>query len=241
MPPPASPALLESALYELVTALLAPAGTDADLLQLVPACAVCRLTARSVERWLRTYLAEYVNDPASRDVLRRAQGFCGEHTRVLASLNETLGIAILYADLARLTRERWEQSLAGSAPLSFWRKNNPLRRQSEERPAPCPACAAQQEAQARFVRACAEGLDKPDVWNALQANAGLCAPHISQIAGYAAPEAAARLLRLESERLTALQAELEEIIRKNDYRFRGEAWGGERNAWRRALDKLRKS
>ena len=40
--------------------------------------------------------------------------------------------------------------------------------------------------------------------------------------------------------MDALVAELEEFVRKNDYRFRDEPWGGERDAWRRALLRLRK-
>ena len=63
-----------------------------------------------MERWLRTFLAEYVNDPAARELLRRAQGFCPAHTNMLSHLNESLAIAILYADLARLARERWQQT-----------------------------------------------------------------------------------------------------------------------------------
>jgi hypothetical protein len=54
------------------------------------------------------------------------------------------------------------------------------------------------------------------------------------------PIVAARLRRREAQRLAALQAELEEIVRKNDYRFRGEPWGPERDAWLRALAKLRR-
>jgi len=38
----------------------------------------------------------------------------------------------------------------------------------------------------------------------------------------------------------ALQAELGEIVRKNDYRFRGEPWGSEKDAWLRALQKLKR-
>jgi hypothetical protein len=63
-------------------------------------------------------------------------------------------------------------------------------------------------------------------------------PHVHRVIAQAAPAHAAHLRLLESERLAALQAELDEIVRKNDYRFRGEAWGPERDAWLRALKKL---
>lgn len=240
-PSPERPsAPLESALYDLLTALKTPAPSASETESLC-ACAICNLSNRSVERWLRTFLSEYVNDPEARETLRRAQGFCAQHTSVLRNLNEALGIAILYADLARLARERWQEKTPGRAIIPFWQRLHPG---SRARIAPCPACIAQQEATIRYVQALASGLDNPnaqnEVWSALETNPGLCAPHIEQIAAYATPPSAARLLQMESERLTALQAELERIIRNNDYRYRSEAWGEEKDAWKRALDKLRR-
>ncbi len=241
---------LESALYELVTALQAPAPAPASssispTSETLTACVVCRLSARSVERWLRTFLSEYVNDPAAREMLRSAQGFCGSHTGVLSNMGEALAISILYADLARLTRERWQQQSPQQSQLSLLRRLRSGHRQIQSPDAPCPACVQQQQADTRYVRALAAGLDHPTaqttVWNALETNPGLCVPHVAQIVAASAPPAAARLLQLESAKLAALQTELEEIVRKNDYRFRGEAWGEERNAWKRALEKLRRS
>ena len=250
IPPAASVLPLESALYELVTALQTPAPAPAasslaSTSETLPACVVCRLSARSVERWLRTFLSEYVNDPAAREMLRRAQGFCGPHTGVLSTLGEALAISILYADLARLTRERWQQQPPQQPPSSLLRRLRSGHRRTQSPNAPCPACVQQQEADTRYVRALAAGLSHPTahttVWNALETNSGLCVPHVAQIVAASAPPAAARLLELESAKLAVLQAELEEIVRKNDYRFRGEAWGEERNAWKRALEKLRRS
>ena len=62
--------------------------------------------------------------------------------------------------------------------------------------------------------------------------------HIMGVLSAAKPEAMKRFQELEESRLARLQAEMEEFIRKNDYRFRGEAWGTERDAWQRALLKL---
>lgn len=196
-----------------------------------------------MERWLRTFLAEYVNDPAAREMLRRAQGFCSVHTGGLSNIGEALAISILYADLARLTRERWQQTSQPSH-TSFLRRLRAGSHLTQPPDAPCPACIQQQEADRRYVRALAAGLNHPTaqttVWNALETDAGLCVPHVAQIVTASDSPVAARVLQLESAKLAALQAELEEIVRKNDYRFRGEAWGEERNAWKRALDKLRR-
>ena len=227
------------------------------------ACVVCRLTTRSVIRWIRAFLDEYVNDPTTRETIRRAQGFCGQHTRMLEESGDSLAVAILYGDLARLTCERWGyQNRSGGKTAGEWmgrivvglehlcggkpsgsaggRDKSRTNRWGEVGRAPCPACIAHEEAQVRFVQALACGMEKIEIREAMDRNAGLCVPHIQQLIDNANPEAAQYLIEREKERLTALSAELGEIVRKNDYRFRGEPWGQERDAWRRALDKLKR-
>ncbi|HZO91812.1 MAG TPA: DUF6062 family protein [Chthonomonadaceae bacterium] len=240
----------EATLHEILTALL-PLG-PADIGPRVSApspdslsassrtestCAVCRLVARSIAQSVRAFFAEFVNDPRAREELRRARGFCGEHAALLATLGDALGVAILYSDLARLTQERWESGTAGETGgrkgLRWgWPRHAPVPS------APCPACADAQEAERRYTGALAAGLGEARVWEALEAGSGLCVAHAEQVMRQAAPAHAARLRQLEAARLAALQAELDEIIRKNDYRFRGEPWGPEKDAWLRALKKI---
>jgi len=230
-PPPAGGG--EAGLYEIVAALRS-AGEAGEA-----SCGLCRRTAQCVTREVRAFLAEYVNDPQTREGWRRALGFCPEHTPLLASIGDSLAIAILYADLARLTRERWE---AGGVRQMRSRLPAPFRRAGSEASAPCPACAMTRASDARNAAALAQALtqERAEVWEALEQGAGLCAAHSEQVMSLCSPAIAARLLKCESDRLIALQAELEEIIRKNDYRFRGEPWGSEKDAWLRALQKLKR-
>lgn len=215
----------EAALHEVLEALASGGSAEES------PCAICRLRSRSVEREMRAFFAEFVNDPRTRETFRQTRGFCAEHTPLLASLGDALAVAILYSDLARLTRERW---LAENS-----RRGLRLGRPRAERPpAPCPACVAAQEAEQRYAAALASRLDEAAVWDALEKGSGLCVAHIEQVAATAKPASATRLREREAARLAALQAELEEIIRKNDYRFRGEAWGAEKDAWMRALLKI---
>jgi mRNA-degrading endonuclease toxin of MazEF toxin-antitoxin module len=194
-----------------------------------------------VAREVRAFFSEYVNDPQSRDLWRRAQGLCPEHVSLLATLGDALAVAILYADLAERTRERWLGRGASAArhPL----RSVLQRANGSGRPAAaCPACEIAHAADARNAGALAQALtqDRAEVWEALEVGCGLCVAHTDQVASLASPAAATRLRRIEAQRLVALQAELEEIIRKNDYRFRGEPWGPERDAWLRALHKLKR-
>ena len=224
MPAPERPS--EAALHEVLLAL-----ASAEEGETVFACGLCRLVERSVERSLRTFFAEFVNDPKTREEWRQARGFCASHTPLLASLGDALATAILYSDLARLTRERWEAGRRRpGAPLG-WRRTRGAAR-------PCPACAESESASTRYTAALAAGLEREEVWEALGRGSGLCVAHAEQVMAAARPALAAKLREKERERLAALQAELEEIIRKNDYRFRGETWGPERDAWLRALQKI---
>lgn len=235
----------ESALHEILTALQIPGGavtsslageqrneTTAD--SPGPECALCLLIRRSIIRSLRAFFAEFVNDPEVRVRFRKARGFCGEHTPLLLESGDALGAAILYADLADETRQRWQSGARE-------RKDHPFKRwMVGTAKAGCPACLVETEAENRYVAALASALEQESVWNALQAGSELCVRHIENVASAAGAAGGARLLKVEAARLERLQQELEEFIRKNDYRFRQEPWGEERNAWRRALYRLRR-
>ena len=185
-------------------------------------------------RSLRAFFTEFVNDPQVRLRFRKARGFCREHTPLLSATGDALGVSILYADLADETRQRWQSGARGP-------KENPLARWlSAGARETCPACTAEIEAETRYAAALAQGLEQESVWEALQAGYGLCVRHVEMVTSAASPRLAARFLKAEAERLGSLQKELEEAIRKNDYRFRQEPWGEERHAWRRALNRLRR-
>lgn len=221
----------ETSLHELLDALR-PQSDPIDAASIV--CPVCTLTRRSIERQVRAFFTEFVNDPAARIRFRQSCGFCPQHTPLLAELGDALGVAILYADLAERTQARWQATPGRRFPFG-------PKTLSQIAPlAPCPACAAEVDADHRYTQALAAGLEREEVWSRIEASHGPCVAHIELVLAAAKPAEALRLRELESRRLAQLQAELEEIIRKNDYRFRGEAWGAERDAWQRALLKLRR-
>ncbi|MBN1920116.1 MAG: hypothetical protein JW892_02630, partial [Anaerolineae bacterium] len=78
-----------------------------------------------------------------------------------------------------------------------------------------------------------------EVCAALIQGGGLCLPHLRLTLQASGPAAGYRaLLTAQREAWSALMAELDEFIRKNDYRFQHEPMGDERDAWLRALDAL---
>lgn len=240
----------ETALEEVIDRLLT-AQKEGE-----PACALCRLVRSSVERGIQTLFSEFVNDPKVRDGWRRSGGFCTEHAVLAAALGDALGVAILYADLARLAREKLQTPQRSDVKFRISNLGRYVgshfrwRGKSTHLPSfqsPCTACVLKAEAGARYAAALAAGLSRETggqtdeaVWEALEAGDRLCLNHLQQTLTFAASAANQRLREWEIQRLAALEAELEEIVRKNDYRFRGELWGAERDAWLRALDKLRR-
>jgi Family of unknown function (DUF6062) len=199
---------------------------SADLLHALarPGCAVCHLTQRAVGRFLRSVAYEQVNDVELRAELRSAGGFCRAHAqRWLGMPGNVLGTAIIYRDVitaalgsldAAAERGGLRGRLRGRAPQSV-----------------CVACRAETEAQDRSIDALLEAVDDP----ALPGSEGLCLPHTRRAVerGGARAEPLVRLARQHAQQIVA---DLDEVIRKEDYRFKDEPrTDAERTAPRRAV------
>jgi Family of unknown function (DUF6062) len=201
-----------------------------------PGCAVCRLVLASVGKFFRAVAYEQVNDPAVRADLRAARGFCNPHAyRWLRDGGSVLGTAIVYRDvlrsaLAELSAEgAAEPGGRGLLGTLLGRPAEPRRRRG------CPACRAQREAERRYVGALLALLGDPAEAERFERSAGLCLPHTLAALRRGGP--AARLVEGHTRRTAKqLVGELDEVIRKEDYRFRDEArTAGERTAPARAI------
>lgn len=81
-----------------------------------------------------------------------------------------------------------------------------------------------------------EHISEDEIGDAFRASDGLCLPHFLQAAENASSqEAFARLAAMQTERYESLVGELDEFIRKNDYRYGDEPMGTEGTAWLRAI------
>jgi hypothetical protein len=88
----------------------------------------------------------------------------------------------------------------------------------------------------RWATSLAEVIQVPAVQAAFRRSPGLCLPHLIQALRCTDPTGSKILARLEAERIAALVGELDEYIRKHDYRFREEPWGQEVTSPRRAVE-----
>lgn len=208
-----------------------------------PGCPVCRLVERDTGRYLDNLLWENVNDPGLRQEVRRARGFCREHTRMLVSRpGASLGLAIIARDVWGEIQHATE-TVRLPAPRARRTRTADIAAGLLARLAPqgeCPACTYARAMEGLYLDVLLERLLGEDgLLAAYQASEGLCLPHFRQALARVRDGAVYTTL-VSAQRAIGQRrlAELNEFIRKNDYRFRDEPWGRERDAWLRALTAL---
>jgi hypothetical protein len=215
-----------------------------------PGCPFCRLETRIDQRYLDDILYEKVNDPGTQEAFRKSLGLCREHAWQLTDTSKSaaLGIAILYRQILRdITKDgNPTQSLSLTSPEKLVHhvkkveksaSTEKLTRCLNPRTA-CPACTHRDEMVGFAIQSMLEAMERKDerIQAALQGSDGICRPHLLKIYSVTKNADAVYFLQsLSREKLESLLHELDEFIRKNDYRFQGEGMGKEANSWMRIL------
>jgi hypothetical protein len=197
-------------------------------------CALCRLARKASDSYLNALLYEGVIDVPIRDELRSARGPCHRHAWQMADKRgSVLGTAVIYRDVVNTLAKALREEAA--APRR-WRGN---RDGLARRLAPttgCPACALEQDAERRSANTLLKHLGSADIAAAYAAAGGLCLPHFQVVLAHAGEEATRALAEWQESALSRLCDELDELIRKHDYRFRGEPTSEEEAvSWKRAV------
>lgn len=215
-----------------------------------PGCPVCTRLEQLSLRALDELLYEQVTDPVTRARLLASRGFCNRHAWMLPRIqNSPLGTAVIYHHLLTSALERVTADAAGHQPRGWWRR---LSRRATGQPdgflslvawwntrTPCPLCTRSRHAERDHLTALLRFLQETEFSEGLRASAGLCLPHLCRTMAIGRDHPSLPvLLSIQDARWSALAAELEEFIRKNDYRFATEPVGQEGDSWRRALDAL---
>ncbi len=200
-----------------------------------PGCPLCRLVARDEKTFLDMLTYERMIDIPTREALQKARGMCTRHAQDWRALKgSALPIALVYhvavKDLLRDTesppgRGVFRKPVTGAQVAAQLAPTGP-----------CPVCVLGEETAARYGAVLLNDIKEPEVQAALAQAGGLCIPHLRFVLARAGlsgkgPE----LLEVHRRIWIALQGELEEFLRKNDYRFVDEPMGAERDSWLRAL------
>lgn len=205
-------------------------------------CPLCKLARQAERTFIESLNYERVLDLKTRDDLKASRGLCERHTRDWRRVQgAALGMAIVYrVTLLDLLRDT-EEDLDGKR--GFLGLHNPRRAPDEiadalESQVPCPACEVGAGAVERFADVLLNDLKDPVVQHLLRDCGGLCLPHLRMtLRQKRARRSASTLIDVHREAWSALMKELEEFIRKNDYRFREEAMTSEEEtSWTRVLD-----
>jgi hypothetical protein len=199
-------------------------------------CAVCRLALRSVARLLRSVAYEQVNDLELRSALRKRGGFCTAHAHEwLREARSVLGTALIYRDVLQAALRDLGSPAAGNGQRARLLRGL-LGSASGETVPVCPACRAQTQAEARYLDALLSLLGSDTLFQAgFAASDGLCRRH-TLAALRSGRQAAEHVADRSRQAVVELIEQLDEVIRKEDYRFRDEPRSeAERTAPARAI------
>lgn len=204
-------------------------------------CPLCRLASKAEHAFIESLNYERVLDLKTRDDLKASRGLCQHHGRVWQHVQgAALGLAIVYRisvlDLVRDTEPEGDRRgglfrRQGRAAAVADRLEPSLR---------CPACTLGSETAARYGGLLLRDIEDPDERRLLVACGGLCLPHLRQVLRLRGAERGHDLLMgAQREAWSGLMGDLEEFIRKNDYRFGDEVISPEEGtSWTRALDAI---
>jgi hypothetical protein len=200
-------------------------------------CAICRLARKASDRYINALLYEGVVDVDLRQKLRDARGPCYVHAwRMAGRRGAVLGTAIVYRDVINTLAKELEAPekrslLGGKGPLGRGALAQRL-----AATAPCPACSLEQDAVRRAIKTLLKHVSDADVAESYVAAGGLCLPHFTATLAHASGAASQSLADWQAAAFRRLRDELDELIRKHDYRFSGEAiTEQEAVAWTRAV------
>jgi hypothetical protein len=207
-------------------------------------CPICRLAERAVRRYLISLLRERVTDVEERRRLRDARGLCNQHAWQLQEGGGALGISIIYRDVVNTMMRALEQGLDVQDGLlarllggerSPQRAAARLRGRLQARGA-CPACGEWAEVERLAIGALLDYLRGEAFAAHFRRSDGLCLAHFLSSLDRAREAGPLReLVGLQLRVDAGLRAELDEFIRKHDYRFKEETMGAEGDAWIRAI------
>ncbi|HOU39894.1 MAG TPA: DUF6062 family protein [Promineifilum sp.] len=214
-----------------------------------PGCAFCRLLDATAGRLVDAILFESVNDVGVREELNAARGFCRRHAALLVRTGGALGTATMMQGVIKVLLRELDGSGTEVGPPGRLRAL--LRAGGVGGPdpaaarladalaprAPCPVCAHEATFTEHYIDTLLkQATPGSPLAGAYAASDGLCLLHFRAVVarGQSGP-ALMTLVAAQRAHWQRLDGELEEFLRKSDYRFQHEKFGAERDAWQRAL------
>jgi hypothetical protein len=213
-------------------------------------CPVCSIVEQGALKALDGVMYEQVNDPVTRERLVQSHGFCNWHAWLLPRIpSSALGAALIYRHLLQNTLDRLPvpRQAVNSDTSNSTLRHRVLRGRTKppafldwrRKKAPCCLCKMTQRAERDALTAVLDFVGEPEFSEAFARSGGLCLPHLalSLEMGTDHPNNVL-VLSAHRARWEDLRWELDEFVRKFDYRYADEARGREETSWSRALETL---
>lgn len=211
-------------------------------------CPLCRTGEEAVQRYLRFILHESVNDPATRSRLARAWGFCRRHAWHFLGLEWTtkrdgLSTANLSEAFIQSVEEILDAYLRDPTPEAGGKRKVRAKAEKVVRAltpsGQCPACELQARHEAYALTVLLRALEQPAWRERFSRSDGFCLVHLrSALNREDACPHARWIVEDHRRRFRDLLRDLEEYMRKHDYRFSHEPYGRERDVTFRATEAL---
>lgn len=186
-------------------------------------CPMCVIIHESLNHYFSTSLVEEINRAEYREPLQQSLGYCQRHSeylrRFITEKRFRLGIAIVYEDVLSHIIEHFDLD----SPVVATEQ--------------CPACSLENEIEDYATQLLTDYLHDDEFQKKFRNSGGVCLPHLRVIAEKTKNEEARKFLfEATAEHLSRTFQHLQELIRKNDYRFAGEKISKDEAAsWQRAV------
>ncbi|HCE44762.1 MAG TPA: hypothetical protein DET40_14570 [Lentisphaeria bacterium] len=197
----------------------------------VSGCPLCSILKERLEKFLYNFLDETVTDVDSRLRIRKTFGFCSVHAWMLQKSENCMGQGIIYQDLIETFHANF---IFPSDPKKTRKALDNLIAARK-----CLICNHVGEIEKRYLEVFSGSYDNMELRAAYEKSQGLCLNHMAlAVRSWKNSRTIPAYLEAESMKLKGLDAELKEFVRKFDYRYSGEKFGGEKDSWIRAIEKI---
>ena len=197
-------------------------------------CVICKLLKSTTEKYLENLLYEFATDSVSRREIRRAFGYCAKHTaqliEVTKNTNQRLPASILAEDLAEYFLKQCRRSLKSRRGIGI----DIFKKRSV-----CPICKYYSTHERMYVSEFSEGLAKEEFLRKFLENPGICMEHLIKVSKTIKDRAVLKeLLRPQVEIIDGIDLELNNFIKKFDYRSNEKITDREASAWIRLFNRI---
>lgn len=192
-------------------------------------CPICARIGHETFRFLDGLLYESVNDRGIRWHLRESGGLCATHSQRLYKMGGVLGQSIILNDLIGTMKEKLKHLPQRRSRIPHTLASLFALKKS------CPACELEIKVAKQSIDGFLESMKVEAFTERFRRSDGLCLFHFVEAWNQCdSPSVCKEVIRHQQLVMQHLQDQLQEVIRKNDFRFTHEPMNEETGSWLRA-------